>query len=264
MDRPVRLLIVDDEEEIRLSLRKALAHEGLQIQDAQSAEEAMQVLSRAPCDLVLTDIRMGTVDGLDLLAEIKAHWPDVVVILLTGYASVESAVQALRRGAHDYLVKPVSIHDVRATIREALSKRRETLDRQTILNSLRMGILALSSAPSEPAPAQPRETEGPHRLQVGDLVVDRLKHTITVADEQVLLTPMEFCLLLYLLEHPERVVSYQELVQQLHGYTCDPLEAKRLIMPHVSHLRHKLRTRPDGPDLIENVRGIGYILSPPV
>jgi DNA-binding response OmpR family regulator len=261
MNEPARLLIVDDEKEIRLSLRKALAREGLQIEEAGSGEEALQALSRLPCDLVLTDIRMGTMGGLDLLAEIKARWPDVVVILLTGYASVESAVQALRRGAHNYLIKPVSIHEVRAAIREALSKRCETLHRQEILNSLRTGILTLSSSPGEPAPAQQPEAKNPQRLQAGNLVLDKMKHTVTVADEPVALTPIEFCLLLYLLEHPERVVSYQKLVQQLHGYTCSLLEAKRLVMPHVSHLRHKLRARHD---LIENVRGIGYILSLPV
>jgi DNA-binding NtrC family response regulator len=122
MDKPTpaaRILIVDDEEPVRVSLRKALAQQNVIIEEAGSGESALHILSQSSFDLVLTDIRMGEMSGVDLLAEIRELWPDVVVILLTGYASLESAIQALRRGAHDYLLKPASIHEVRSSVREA-------------------------------------------------------------------------------------------------------------------------------------------------
>ena len=263
MDRQARILIVDDEESILLSLRKALAHEGLMIEEARNGREALQLLSRAPFDLVLTDIRMEGMSGLDLLAEIKSRWPDTVVILLTGYASLESAIQALRQGAHDYLIKPVSIREVRASVREGLSKRREALRRQELLARLRESILELSRDQSASPPKQPQEENSSRWLRVGDLVVDRAKHSVTIGGTPVSLTPTEFRLLLCLLDNRERVLRYQELVREVHGYECDPYEAKQLIMPHVSNLRQKLRTRPDSPNPIKNIRGVGYIFSAP-
>jgi DNA-binding response OmpR family regulator len=264
-----RILIVDDEESVRASLRKALAQEGLVIEEARSGEEALQILARLSFDLVLTDIRMSEMSGLDLLAEIREHWPDIVVILLTGYASLESAIQALRQGAHDYLLKPASIHEVRASVREGLTKRQEALRRQDLLVRLREGILELSRGQNEePAlslskepPGQQQEEEPPPRwLQMGDLTVDRARYLVAVAGTPVALTPTEFRLLVCLLDNRGRVLHYQELVEKVHRYECDLFEARQLIMPHVSNLRRKLRTRPDSPDPIKNVRSVGYTL----
>lgn len=253
------ILIVDDEEAIRRSLRKALAYEDVTIQEARSGEEALQLLSQTTFSLVLTDIRMGQVDGLDLLAEIRERWPDTVVVLLTGYASVESAVQALRRGAHDYLIKPVSIEDVRASIRRGLAKHKNARHRQQVLTALKVGILELSEGGEAPG-SPPAEEAEPRWLRVGDLAVDRAQHAVTLAGAPVPLTPTEYQVLVCLLEQRGRAVRYQELVKRVYGYTCSPHEAKLLIMPHVSNLRQKLHPELDSPDRIENVRGVGYIL----
>ena len=206
---------------------------------------------------------MEEVSGLDLLAEIKSRWPDTVVILLTGYASLESAIQALRQGAHDYLIKPVSIREVRASVREGLSKRWEALHRQELLARLRESILELSRDQGERPPKEPHEDDSSRWLRVGDLVVDRAKHSVTVAGTPVSLTPTEFRVLLCLIDNRDRVLRYQELVREIHGYECDLFEAKQLIMPHVSNLRQKLRTGADSPNFIKNVRGVGYIFSIP-
>lgn len=264
-----RILIVDDEEPVRRSLRKALAQEGLVIEDAANGEEALHLLAQAPFDLVLTDIRMSKISGLDLLAEIRERWPDLVVILLTGYASLESAIEALRQGAHDYLLKPASIHEVRASVREGLAKRQEALRRQDLMLRLREDILELSRAGNgEPAsvtagePAGPQqEGQPPDLLRVGDLTVDRARYHVAVAGTPVELTATEFRLLVCLLDNPGRVLRYPELVAKANGYECEPFEARQLIMPHMSNLRRKLRVRADSPELIKNVRGIGYTLS---
>ena len=271
MARPMamaRILIVDDETAVRASLRKAVAQEGLIVEEARSGEEALGMLSRLPFELVLTDIRMEGVSGLDLLAQIRNRWPDTEVILLTGYASLESAIQALRQGAHDYLVKPASIHEVRASVREGLEKRQEAIRRRELLARLREGILELSREQGEgPASGLSGEPSGSREepvcdwLQVGDLIVDKARYLVARAGNQVDLTSTEFRLLLCLLDNRGRVVRYQELVEKVHGYDCNLYEARQLIIPHVSNLRRKLRTRHDSPKLIENVRGVGYILS---
>ena len=257
MDRPADILLVDDEDAVRRSLRKALARENVEIQEARSGEEALQLLSRKPFDLVLTDIRMGGMSGLDLLAAIRDHCPDTVVVLLTGYASVESAVEALREGAQDYLIKPVSIEELRATIQGGLAKYREAHYRQEVLATLRAGILEITEDREAQGPQSQRDGE-PQELRVGSVVVDRAKHAVTVGGAPIGLTPIEHQALLYLLNNRDRVVRYQELVRRVHGYDCSSGEAKRLIMPHVSNLRRKLRTAPDYLDFIQNVRGVGY------
>jgi two-component system alkaline phosphatase synthesis response regulator PhoP len=262
-----KILIVDDETAVRTSLRKALAQEGLAIEEASSGEEALQMLSHLSFELVLTDIRMYEVSGLDLLAEIRNQWPDTVVILLTGYASLESAIQALRQGAHDYLIKPASIHEVRASVREGLDKRQEAIHRRDLLARLREGILELSGQTDEESvaslfkePARASDADpASDWLQVGDLTVDKAKYLVAVAGAPIELTSTEFRLLTCLLDNRGRVVHYRELVEKVHGYECDLFEARQLIMPHVSNLRRKLRVGPDSPDLIKNVRGVGYI-----
>jgi DNA-binding response OmpR family regulator len=262
-----RILIVDDEEAVRASLCEALAQEGRIIEEAASGQEALDVLSLSPFELVLTDIRMDEVSGLDLLARIKDRWPDTVVILLTGHASLDSAIQALRRGAHDYLIKPASIHEVRSSVREGLDKRQEAIRRRDLLTRLREDILELSREPGEEAvPSHateplPEVEEGPPpgQVTVGELTVDKARYTVAVTGTPVPLTSTEFRLLVYLLDHRGCLVRYQELVEKVQGYECDLYEAKQLIIPHVSNLRRKLRTKADGANLIENVRGIGYI-----
>jgi DNA-binding response OmpR family regulator len=261
------ILIVDDEAAVRASLRKALSQDGLAIEEAISGEEALERLARSPFELVLTDIRMNEVSGLDLLATIKDRWPDTVVILLTGYASLDSAIQALRQGAHDYLIKPASIHEVRASVREGLEKCQEAIRRRDLLARLREDILELSRDPGEeaipgqaiPLPEQAEEEPSSEQVQVGDLTVDKARYEVVVAGTPVALTSTEFRLLVCLLDSRGRVVRYQELVERVHGYDCDPLEAKQLIIPHVSNLRRKLRTESGVADHIENVRGVGYI-----
>jgi DNA-binding response OmpR family regulator len=261
-----RILIVDDEVAVRDSLHEALSQDGIVIEEATSGEEALEMLARCPFELVLTDIRMGEVSGLDLLAAIKRRSPDTVVILLTGYASLDSAIQALRQGAHDYLIKPASIHEVRTSVREGLEKRQEAVRRRDLVARLREDILELARDQDEEGIAS-QATESPSSLdealssewvQVGDLTVDKARYLVAVAGEPVALTSTEFQLLVALLDNRGNVVSYQELVEQVHGYDCDAYEAKQLIIPHVSNLRRKLRTESGEADFIENVRGVGY------
>jgi DNA-binding response OmpR family regulator len=262
-----RVLIVDDELAVRSSLHEALSQDGIAIEEATSGEEALEMLSRSSFELVLTDIRMNEMSGLDLLAKVKDQWPDTVVILLTGYASLDSAIQALRQGAHDYLIKPASIHEVRTSVREGLDKRQEMVRRRDLVARLREDILELTRDQDEEAVAtrdaepaeQADEEPTPQCVRVGNLSVDKARYLVTMAGIPVNLTTTEYRLLVSLLDSRGHVVGYQELVQMVHGYACDPFEARQLIIPHMSNLRRKLRTESGGADLIENVRGIGYI-----
>jgi ATP-dependent Lon protease len=123
MSKRARILIVDDEEIARKNLIHALTREEYDVVAAANGESALRELDLAECDVVLTDLRMGKIDGMDLLDRIKVRYPDTRVITITGFASVPSAIEAMQKGAFHYIAKPVKLDEVRDTIRKALETR---------------------------------------------------------------------------------------------------------------------------------------------
>src|SRR5918992_1077507 len=119
-----RLLVVDDEESLRITTAAILEQEGYAVDTASSGNEAVALLEGAEFDLVLTDLHMEGGDGLSVLSEIRRRAPLTISIVLTGFASVESAIAALRQGAYDYLVKPCIIDDLKYTVRRGVEHRR--------------------------------------------------------------------------------------------------------------------------------------------
>lgn len=119
-----RLLLVDDDEAVLETLKSILEEEGYHIVTAASGEQAVNEMDRAPFDLVLSDLKMEGISGLEVLAHAQKRWPRPATILLTGYASLESAVGALHRGAYAYLVKPCGIEELKHAIKEGLEKKR--------------------------------------------------------------------------------------------------------------------------------------------
>lgn len=124
MTRRPRILIVEDEELARDNLRYILSKEQYEIEAVGSSSEALESLQRNEYDLVLTDLRMEKVDGMEVLARTKAHRPATEVIMITGYATVDSAIEAMKLGAFHYIAKPYKIEEVRALVRQALEKKR--------------------------------------------------------------------------------------------------------------------------------------------
>jgi len=265
------ILVVDDEGAIRYSISKTLQRVGYQVHTAASGEEALELMQRQPYDVVLTDIRMPGLSGVDLLRRIKERAPDAVVILLTGYASLETAIESLRLGAHDYLVKPSSSQDIRNSVAQGLERSRNMRHRREVLAALRDNVEELTGArpevPVQPAPARQGNNAGTPvvtpvtTMTIGPLTIYPGRYQISVGEQPIDLTPTEFDLLLYLAAHRGRVVPCAELVREVRGYALDEHEAREVVRPHVSNLRRKLKSSGQNPDIIVNVRGIGYRLS---
>jgi two-component system alkaline phosphatase synthesis response regulator PhoP len=265
------VLVVDDEGAIRYSISKTLQRVGYQVSAAASGEEALDMMADQTFDVVLTDIRMPGLTGVELLAKIKEKAPDAIVILMTGYASLGTAVESLRLGAHDYLIKPSSNQDIRQSVARGLERARNLQRRRQLLEAIQSnvkeltgGVLdsdhrvaALANRSSAPVQA-PVQT-----MTLGPLTIFPGRYQIQVGDKSLNLTPTEFDLLLYLAAHRGRVVPCYELVREVRGYTVDEAEAREVIRPHISNLRRKLEKAGQDPDLIVNVRGIGYRLSEP-
>jgi DNA-binding NtrC family response regulator len=125
-----RLLVVDDEESVALTVSEVLRQEGYEVETASSGNEAVALLERSEYDLVLTDLHMEGGDGLSVLTEVRRRAPLTISIVLTGFASVESAIAALRQGAYDYLIKPCIIDDLKMTVRRGVEHRRLMLAEQ--------------------------------------------------------------------------------------------------------------------------------------
>ena len=245
------ILIVDDEEGIRYFLERFLTREGYQVTTASSGEAALARLVSTEFDLVLLDLKMKGIGGLDVLADLHQRWPATSVIILTAHASLESAVEALRRWAHDYLFKPCRTIDLRESVRAGLIKRRE---------QLQLRQLTASSSASEP-PSVPIEPASANRfLQHSGLIVDPIRHMVTPDGALLELSPTEFDLLAYLVNEVPRVVPPQELIREVQGYTSDAAEAAETIRSHIYHIRRKMQTTASR-SVIVTVRGIGYTLA---
>lgn len=245
------ILVVDDEEGIRYFLERFLTREGFQVVTASCGEAALERLASTEFDVVLLDLKMKGIGGLEVLADLRQRWPATSVIILTAHASLESAVEALRRGAHDYLFKPCRTLDLRESIRSGLIKRGELLQlRQLASNSIIPKPLAGSS---EPAPAD-------RFLQHSGLIVDPIRHIVTLDGVLLELSPTEFDLLAYLVSEVPRVVPPQELIREVQGYTSDAAEAAEIIRSHMYHIRRKMQATV-GHSVILTVRGVGYTLA---
>lgn len=260
------ILVVDDEGAIRYSIGKTLQRVGYTIASAASAEEAIELLDEQHFDVVLTDIRMPGLTGVELLGKIKDHAPDSIVILMTAYASLGTAVEALRLGAHDYLIKPVSSQDIRSSVQRGLDRAHNLRRRRQLLDSIQTNIKELTGGMHDGRNASVVPSNAPVNapvttMQLGPLTIFPGRYQIQVGNQQLSLTPTEFDLLLYLAAHRGRVVPCYELVREVRGYSVDEAEAREVIRPHISNLRRKLEKAGQDPDLIVNVRGIGYRLS---
>lgn len=264
------ILVVDDEGAIRYSISKTLQRVGYQVQAAASGEEALEMMKDQEYDVVLTDIRMPGLSGVELLSKIKEQAPDAVVILLTGYASLETAIESLRLGAHDYLVKPSSSQDIRNSVARGVERARNLRNRRALLRSIRENVEQLTGEQIDVEKTEPRSRQPATgtpvvtpvtTMTIGPLTIYPGRYQISVGDEPIDLTPTEFDLLLYLAAHRGRVVPCSELVREVRGYSLEEHEAREVIRPHVSNLRRKLKSSGQNPNIIVNVRGIGYRLA---
>ena len=134
-ERP-RVLVVDDEESVVITIRAILELDGYEVRTSTTATQARALVREQELDLVLTDLRLEDGDGLDVLRAVQESSPETVTIMLTGYASLESAVQALRAGAYDYLIKPSEVEELRSTVARGIERRRLGLELRARIGEL--------------------------------------------------------------------------------------------------------------------------------
>jgi DNA-binding response OmpR family regulator len=253
-----KLLVVDDEATIRNFLVRVLERAGYEVHGAADGREALSMMENTPFDLLLTDIKMGHMDGVELLKVAHENYPDMTVILFTGHATVPSAVEALRKGAFDYLLKPVENEEIVRVVAEGLQhrERQQRRDRLEQIAGQIAQVVQLEDAAVLPA-------AGHRVIQVGALELDLDAYTVELDGQRLDLTPTEFRLLAELARSSGAALDYVALVQNACGYSCTRQEAREIIGTHVLNLRRKMDIKKDQTYYVESVRGVGYRLIPP-
>lgn len=267
----MRLLLIDDDGVNRYTMSKALQRVGYLVAEESDGEAALQRYNASDFDLVLCEIDLPGINGIEVLQAIRKQSPDAIVALMTERAAVETAIEALRFGAHDYLIKPCSSDDIRESVERGIENARSRLRRRRLLDTIERNVNELAREVSasvagvdyvvELGAQKSREQRslGGSAIRLGPFSVLPGKYQIELDKRRVGLTPTEFDLLLHLAANRSRVVSCHELVREVRGYQAEEAEAREVIRPHVSNLRRKIK-RLDDIELIVNVRGIGYRL----
>ena len=227
-DNPPTVLVIEDEAQIRRFLRATLTANGYQLLEATTAQEGLvQAATRQP-EVVILDLGLPDLDGLEVTRRLR-EWTAVPIIVLSARGQESDKVTALDAGADDYLTKPFSVGELLARLRVALRHAART-----------------SQEPGEPT------------FAVGELCVDLGRRQVSIAAQQVHLTPIEYKLLTTLVRYAGRVVTHRQLLQEVWG--PGHTEASHYLRVYMGQLRHKLEADPARPRYLVTEPGVGYRL----
>jgi len=260
MSDPAHILIVDDEPNVCFTLERTLQKEKYLVDTATNGREALAKIGRATYDLILLDLRMQPIPGIQVLQAVHAKDPSTVVIILTGHSTVETAVEALRLGAFDYLFKPVSPDTILQRVREGLAHRNDERRRSHVLQQVDTLSETLLSLHMESERLQQSSTSN-RFLSSGTLTIDLHKRSAALRGRLLDLTTAEFNILLCLVQQAPKEVSPRQLVNQALGYDAEYTQAAEIMKYHIHQLRRKIGDDPQHPHLIKTVRYQGYLWS---
>jgi len=223
------ILVVEDEEKILRLLELELVYEGYEVGKANDGLRGFELYQSRKWDLILLDVMMPGISGIELLRRIRTQDTYTPVILLTAKGSVEDKVSGLDLGANDYITKPFQIEELLARIRAALRLK----------------------------PPVQEQVTNEEFLQLEDLTVNEKTRIVMRGDTQIELTPREFDLLIYLLKNKQQVLSREQIIEAVWGY--DYYGDTNVVDVYIRYIRKKVDF-PDKDPLIHTVRGVGYVL----
>jgi len=232
---PFEVLVVEDDAPLRDLVASRLRDAGYGVRTAASGPAALAAVDEAVPDLVVLDVMLPGLDGLEVCRRLRAAHPLLYILMLTARAEELDRVVGLEVGADDYLTKPFSLQELLARIRAAVRRLRATRER---------------TARVEPAQ---------ERYAFGEVTLDAVRREVARAGEPVHLTVREFDLFLHLARHPDRPFTRLQLLEEIWGETYAGYD--RTIDSHVQRLRAKVEAEPANPTLIRTVWGVGYKLA---
>jgi len=220
-----RILVVDDEPQIRKIVSSYLAEEGFEVLEANDGPSAVAAVDRFDPDVVILDVMLPGFDGVEALRQIRTK-SEVYVIMLTARSDEADKLIGLSVGADDYMTKPFSARELVARVKAVLRRARSG--------------------------TQPQDD----RLTLGSMVIDQASHAVSVDDNEVELTALEFDLLSALASAPGRVFTRGQLIERVWGW--DFFGDERIVDVHIRNLRRKIGDDPEDPKFIATLRGVGY------
>jgi DNA-binding response OmpR family regulator len=254
-----KTLIVDDEQAVRNSLQEILELEDYPTDSAATGEEALELIENGRYELVILDLKLPGVPGVEVMHQIHQRAPETKVIILTGYASLETAVAALRAGAEDYIQKPYDVAEILDSVGQAFSKKALRKRKVLIIEQMDSTLEQLKDLEGLKTPDRPSRRV--IALPQG-IMVDLERRELWRGGQRAELTPTEGKLLAIFLENKGRVLTHEELVFLVQGYEAQEQEAAEILRPMVSRLRKKLSQFPGMEGWIQSVRGTGYLWEP--
>jgi DNA-binding response OmpR family regulator len=262
------ILLVEDDDHIRKIYVQLLTHAEYLVTPTSDGETALELIEHSAShnqlyDVVVVDVCLNEVSGLDVMYATLQYKPlPPAVILMSGYATVESAIKALRAGASDYLIKPFSPERLIHSIAQALERRAAKFKLNLAVDIIAQSVSTLTenhySRPPRHETQQPQEidkiTDNERYIQVGELLIDQSNHQVRVNGVLLQVTPNEYDILVCLASQCEHVVSPEELAYAVYGYeTITKEAARKRLKTHVYNVRSKM---PEG--YICTVHGVGY------
>jgi DNA-binding response OmpR family regulator len=261
------ILIVDDEENLRKTLSRILTREEFDVSSASSGEEALQFLQAGAYDLAFIDLLMPGIDGMTLLGEIRSLYPEMPVLILTANATLDSAIEAVRQGARDYLVKPADPPLIIARVNEILAEQKQPQRQREILfkiQNLVSEFQQLSGRPEDVLTSLPLTlpaTDPSRFLQRGPFTLDLHARHLMMENNFIPLSPSIFDYMVTLVRHCPNAVTYEVLVSESQGYEVTRHEGREMARWRIHELRKALEPDPKKPRFIITVRGSGYRLA---
>ncbi len=227
-----RLLIADDDNEIRELLEFDLSHSGYEVDSAKDGEEALQKALKGNYDLILLDVMMPKMNGFDVCKNIRSARPEIPILMLTAKGTITDKTQGFDSGADDYIVKPFDIQEVllrvRALVRRSPSSKSNSINQEI--------------------------------LKIGDIEIFPDSLETEVKGKRIKLTPTEFEILFCLMQHFNNAVTLAVLLNEVWGYNSD--DDVRMLRVHVGGLRQKIEQNPKIPEYLQTVTNVGYKLTP--
>jgi len=231
----LRILIVDDDLSMRLLLAEYFRRLGYEVEEKESAEEGLELALSGRFDCFIFDVTMPGMSGLELLKRVRERGVQTPAMFLTAHDAVDDKVAGFQAGADDYLAKPFSPRELEVRV-EALLRRSGKWAQQ-----------------------QPEDEKRGERFEVGELVIDKRRHEVTVGGDRVDLTPLEFHILERLASEPGRAWSRNDLLDEVWSTEYEGYQ--RNVDPHINRLRRKIESDPKNPRYVLTVRGVGYKLN---
>jgi two-component system response regulator MprA len=229
LSRPARILVVEDERSILSAIRRGMAFEGYTVEVAETGNQALDIVRDRLPDLIVLDIMLPGIDGLEVCRRIRAAGEDVPILMLTARDEVQDRVAGLDAGADDYLIKPFAFEELLARVR-ALLRRLERHDDDRLTGEV---------------------------MQYGDLTLDTTTRYAHRGERRIELTTREFDLLMLFMRHPNQVLPREMIMERVWGYDF-PGESNVLEV-YVKNLRRLLEAGGE-PRVLQTVRGAGYVL----